>query len=110
MGAMEPLRWHSWHLAWKMGATSLVNVTGFSVNAAAIKDPAATNKPPHAGTATFRIPLMIPLLQPTWPVYLSGGRLSIPSRAPKSVSLRYLVSIELSVLLQPPAKTRTLRV
>jgi len=26
------------------------------------------------------------------------------------VSLRYLVSIELSVLLQPPAKTRTLRV
>src|SRR5258707_10305389 len=24
---MDPVRWHSWHLAWKIGAMSLVNVT-----------------------------------------------------------------------------------
>ena len=27
IGPMLPGRWHTWHLAWKIGATSLLNVT-----------------------------------------------------------------------------------
>src|SRR5579864_6218205 len=34
MGAIEPFRWHSWQRCCKMGATSLVNVTGLAVAAA----------------------------------------------------------------------------
>src|SRR6185369_8550139 len=33
MGASEPLRWHSWQRSWKIGATSLANVTAFAVSA-----------------------------------------------------------------------------
>jgi hypothetical protein len=29
---MEPCRWHSWHRACKIGATSLVNVTGLAAS------------------------------------------------------------------------------
>jgi hypothetical protein len=32
MGAIEPLRWHSWHRACKIGATSLVNVTDLAAS------------------------------------------------------------------------------
>src|SRR5579863_7147385 len=32
MGAIESLRWHSSHLAWKIGAMSLVKVMGFAVS------------------------------------------------------------------------------
>src|SRR5579859_3041373 len=33
MGASEPLRWHSWHRSWKIGAISLANVTALAVSA-----------------------------------------------------------------------------
>src|SRR5258706_8075688 len=32
MGASEPLRWHSWQRSWKIGATSLANVTAWAVS------------------------------------------------------------------------------
>jgi len=34
IGAIEPGSWHDWHLAWKMGATSLENVTALEGSAA----------------------------------------------------------------------------
>src|SRR5579863_7582538 len=52
MGAMDPARWHSWHFAWRMGATSLANVTGFPSSAAAEKL-ASANRAPRIGMARF---------------------------------------------------------
>ena len=54
MGAMEPSRWHSWHCACKIGATSLANVTVAAVGSdavlldesAAIEGPASVSKVP----------------------------------------------------------------
>src|SRR5437016_3248410 len=33
MGAIDPGRWQFWHERWRMGATSLLNVTGFPKSA-----------------------------------------------------------------------------
>src|SRR5690348_2887564 len=38
MGAISPLRWQVWHFSCKIGATSLVNVTGLLVSSAATAD------------------------------------------------------------------------
>jgi hypothetical protein len=50
MGAIDPGSWHDWHLAWKMGATSLVKVTVRS-GAAAVADPDSASHPAAARTA-----------------------------------------------------------
>src|ERR1700680_2244990 len=63
MGAMEPLRWHSWHRACKIGATSLANVTDLLAGAeppsvvasAAIAGPDSVRKAPNA---SMPIPLI----------------------------------------------------
>src|SRR5579863_3583318 len=52
MGAMDPARWHSWHFAWRMGATSLANVTGFPSSAPAEKL-ASASRSPRIGMARF---------------------------------------------------------
>ena len=44
IGAIEPGSWHDWHLAWKIGATSLENVTGFW-GSAALAAPGAASRP-----------------------------------------------------------------
>ncbi len=49
IGAIEPGSWHDWHLAWKIGATSLVNVTCFGASAANA-EPAIANTALAANT------------------------------------------------------------
>jgi hypothetical protein len=39
MGAMEPLRWQSWHFSWKIGTMSFVKVTVCGTVSAAIAIP-----------------------------------------------------------------------
>ncbi len=59
MGAMEPGRWHSWQRAWKMGAMSLVKVTGRAAasepaltdESAAVEEPGRTSKAAKAAPA-----------------------------------------------------------
>jgi hypothetical protein len=45
MGAIDPTRWQSWHFAWRIGATSFVNVTSFDagVDCAVSDEPKTTN-------------------------------------------------------------------
>src|SRR5262245_29899338 len=49
MGAIDPGSWHDWHLAWKIGATSLENVT-FRSAARAMTGAAITVATTIAGT------------------------------------------------------------
>src|SRR5580704_4378016 len=42
IGAIESLRWQFWHFSWKIGAMSLVNVTGLSWSDAPIAVPTKT--------------------------------------------------------------------
>src|SRR5579864_858755 len=58
MGAIDPTRWHSWHFACKIGATSLANVTDLPagceppsvVASAAIAGPDSVRKALNAST------------------------------------------------------------
>ena len=57
---MEPGRWHASHLAWKMGATSLVNVgTASSAAAAADGAPATTPAASSRAPRHFHVPFFI---------------------------------------------------
>src|SRR5215469_10984734 len=38
---MEPLRWHSWHRSWRIGATSLANVGWLRAGAEPVKSAAS---------------------------------------------------------------------
>src|ERR1700736_2945990 len=60
MGAIDPLRWHSWHFACKMGAMSLANVTGLPAGAALVRSAAV------AGPASVRETLSASTLIPRW--------------------------------------------
>jgi hypothetical protein len=55
IGAIEPGSWHDWHLAWKMGATSLVKVTARSGAAAANPDSASHPAAAPAAMPTRRV-------------------------------------------------------
>src|SRR5260221_8261789 len=44
MGAICPARWQFWHLAWRMGAMSLANVTGWPPLTSAALSQAGTAK------------------------------------------------------------------
>src|ERR1700722_8256827 len=59
MGAMESLRWHSWHLAWRMGATSFAKVGAAEAEGAWAKA-ALTNNAAKAGSAITEIFMAAP--------------------------------------------------
>src|SRR6185503_13957555 len=48
IGAIDPGWWHSWHFAWKIGATSFEKVTGLPASAAMAGTEIATVKAPAA--------------------------------------------------------------
>src|SRR5579864_7481940 len=58
MGAMESLRWHAWHFSWKIGAMSLVKVTGLAASPEVLPGSAAINAAEAASNA--------PEAMPTW--------------------------------------------
>src|ERR1700733_1055160 len=39
MGAIDPLRWQSWHFSWKIGVMSLAKVGVFAAGSAAVDNP-----------------------------------------------------------------------
>src|SRR3954447_7765160 len=59
IGAIDPGSWQFWHLAWKIGATSLVNVTFLAWSAASAADGRTSNVP------TARAPRLRWRLAPT---------------------------------------------
>ncbi len=48
IGAIDPGWWHSWHFAWKIGATSFEKVTGLAASAAMAGTEIASVKAPAA--------------------------------------------------------------
>src|SRR6185295_5754891 len=48
IGAIDPGWWHSWHFAWKIGATSFEKVTGLAASAAKAGTEIASVKAPAA--------------------------------------------------------------
>src|SRR5579864_1871023 len=79
MGAMESLRWHASHFSWKIGAMSLVKVTGLAASAevlagsAAVKaTDAASNAPEVKKTPTWDLLRVMNFLLKTIIVGLMG--------------------------------------
>ena len=71
IGAMDPGRWHASHLAWKIGATSLVNVGAASSAAAPVADAAET---PSASTNVARCFPVALFIDSSFPLSCSAVR------------------------------------
>src|SRR5580704_1048729 len=54
MGAMESLRWQSWHFSWKIGAMSLAKVTGLLGSLAIARLERITTTPIHLASVITR--------------------------------------------------------
>src|SRR6516164_4402071 len=64
IGATVPGRWHTWQLRWKIGATSLLKVTGALMSAARARAGTATAQRDTKAAAMFFVRVISRLLDP----------------------------------------------
>src|SRR5215471_12282700 len=64
IGATVPGRWHTWQLRWKIGATSLLNVTGVLMSAASARAGTATAQRDTKAAAMLFVRVISRLLDP----------------------------------------------